>query len=427
MTTDFFSGGETYRSAFDDRETPKLSYGLRFQDACAKHVSETFEASKVYIIASKTLSEKTDALTRLKAALSDRVAGVRIGIGSHTPTTDVLEIIQEIRSKNLDIDCLVTLGAGSLTDGAKLVRFALAIKAYTADDLDTLWGNEKSNPRFRGKNNIIKPTTIRLINIPTSLSGGEYQALLGATDPVTHRKPTYFPDVDPDLVIQDPELCLTTPEWVWLSTGIRSVDHCVETLCSLVSNDKGDRWSKAGLAKLIPGLLRSKADPKDLSVRHECQLGVVEAMCAVSSGVPLGASHAIGHQLGPLGVGHGETSCILLPAVCRFNAAKGANVERQKVVRDLLLDDKIVLDLLQRHNVDNSKADLGTILHFVIAELGMPRSLQAAGVGKEKYDSLAEHSLTDIWIKTNAVPITEKSQVMEILEMCTGEFALYPN
>ncbi|RFU27853.1 hypothetical protein B7463_g8484, partial [Scytalidium lignicola] len=424
MTSDFFSNGETYHPAFDDKDTPKLSYGLRFPEACAKHVKETFNASRVYIIVSKTLSQKTDALTRLKTALGDRVAGVRIGIGSHTPTTDVLEIIQEIHTKNLNIDCLVTLGAGSLTDGAKLVRFALANKAYTADDLDTLHGNEASNARFRGKDNIIKPT-IPLIHIPTSLSGGEYQSLLGATDPTTHRKPGYFPGVDPELVIQDPELCLTTPEWVWLSTGIRSVDHCVETLCSLQSNEKGDTWARRGLARLIPGLLQSKSDPKDLFVRHECQLGVVEAMCAVSSGVPLGASHAIGHQLGPLGVGHGETSCILLPAVCKYNAAKGANVKQQNEVTELLLKDKVVLNILQKHDVDLSKVDLGAILHVVIAELGMPRSLDAVGVGKDKFNALAENSLTDHWIKTNAVPITEKSQVMEILEMASGEFVLY--
>lgn len=55
-------------------------------------------------------------------------------------------------------------------------------------------------------------------------------------------------------------------------------------------------------------------------------------------GVVPGASHGIGHQLGPLGVGHGATSCILLPAVCRWDARQKANLERQKLMEKILWD-----------------------------------------------------------------------------------------
>lgn len=136
---------------------------------------------------------------------------------------------------------------------------------------------------------------------------------------------------NPTLVILDPELCLNTPPQLWLGSGVRATDHCVETLCSLQGNIKGDANAKSGLIKLVPGLLRCKHDPTDIEARHLCQMGVVDAVSAVSSGVPMGASHAIGHQLGPLGVSHGETSCILLPAVCKYNAVKGANCERQVI------------------------------------------------------------------------------------------------
>jgi alcohol dehydrogenase class IV len=43
----------------------------------------------------------------------------------------------------------------------------------------------------------------------------------------------------------------------------------------------------------------------------------------VKLGVPMGASHGIGHQLGPLGVGHGETSCVMLPYVLMWNYLHG--------------------------------------------------------------------------------------------------------
>ncbi|KAM0331289.1 hypothetical protein ACHAQA_002959 [Verticillium albo-atrum] len=412
----FEFGAETFRPAFD-RETPKVSFGLRFPEACLRHCRDTFDSSKVYIICSKSLAEQTDALQRLTSTLGDRVAGVRIGISPHTPIAQVLEVVDDARLRN--IDCLVTLGAGSLTDAAKLVRLALANSATTEDDMQTLWGTAGSNPTLQ--KHIVKPT-IPLIHIPTSLSGGEYQAIAGGTESQGHAKRTFHCEgVDPEVVIQDPELCLTTPAWVWLSTGIRSVDHCVETLCSLLSNDKGDAWARQGLGKLVSGLLQCKADPTSLGARHLCQQGVVEAMCAVSSGVPLGASHAIGHQLGPLGVGHGETSCILLPAVCKFNLKHKANVARQASTRGLLVELDEVRSLLASQGPAQEELDLGDILGVVISALGMPRTLEDVGVGSDKAAVLARNSLEDIWIRTNAVPITEEAQVMEILAMCTSK------
>ncbi|KFZ11173.1 hypothetical protein V502_07707 [Pseudogymnoascus sp. VKM F-4520 (FW-2644)] len=411
--SDFFSHGETYRRAYTDQALPMMSYGLRFQDACVQAVKR-LDTTRVYVLASRSLATSSNSLIALKEALDGRVVGEHVGVSAHTPISECLEIIGAIRKLD-GVDCLITLGGGSVTDAGKLIRFALANEAYTDDEVNTLWGGHSHNPRQREQ---IIPPTIPLLCIPTSLSGGEYQSIAGATETVSRAKRTFEPKVNPTLTIQDPELCLLTPQWLWLSSGIRAVDHCIETLCSLQSNTKGDEEARKGLARLVPGLLRCKQNANDIEARHLCQLGVVEAMSAVSSGVPLGASHAIGHQLGPLGVGHGETSCILLPAVCKYNAAQNANNERQKAVLDLLLRDETVRDLVKSD--DLAELDLGDVLDRVIRKLGMPRSLKEVNVGRDKLDMLATNSLHDLWIKTNAVPMTEKSQVMEVLEMVIG-------
>ncbi|SCO90384.1 related to Fe-containing alcohol dehydrogenase [Fusarium oxysporum] len=406
---------ETTHPAFDNKPTPLISFGQPFQEICLKQVQYRFKSSRVFIIASRSLSKNTSYVEDLKSALGDRIADVHIGISPHTPILEIVDILAEV--KPLNIDCIVTLGAGSITDGAKLVRFAIANDTWTEEEVGTLWGGKSHNPHKR--EDLHKPT-IPLICIPTSLSGGEYQAIAGATDSKSKAKHTFEPNVDPDLVIQDPQLTTTTPQKIWLSTGIRSVDHCVETLCSLQSNDDGDAWAARGLEKLISGLLRCKHDPQDLDARHLCQTGVVEAMRAVSSGVPLGASHAIGHQLGPLNVGHGETSCILLPAVCKFNARKNANNDHQKRTVDILLKQDTVQSLLAEKKVSEEDVDLGDILDLIIRELEMPRTLKDVGVTSEHFPGLAENSLNDIWIKTNAYAITKTDEVMEILEAVAG-------
>lgn len=113
------NAAETFRSAFPDHESPKISYGLPFPEACRRHVEATFHASRVYIICSGSLARQTDALRDLQCALGDKVAGTRVGMKPHTLWSDVLDIVHDARDVKADL--LVTLGGGSLTDGAKII------------------------------------------------------------------------------------------------------------------------------------------------------------------------------------------------------------------------------------------------------------------------------------------------------------------
>lgn len=107
----------------------------------------------------------------------------------------------------------------------------------------------------------------------------------------------------------------------------------------------------------------------------------------------------------------------MLPAVCAWNASKKANLERQAITRDILLQSAEVRQLIQKSGKSIDELGLSGILDLVIRALGMPRTLKEVGVGKDKLDMLAKNTLSDIWAATNAEPITTKEQVMEILEM----------
>ena len=412
---------ETYRTAISGGESQEsvtyISYGLAYPEACVKHVSKTFHARRVYILASGSLSRNTDAVDRLIDTLNQdlgerTVVGVTNGIRSHTYFLDVLDIIN--KAKDCNADCLITLGAGSLTDAAKVVSLALANNATNVDELDTL---HSDSPTYRGT---LQPAKVPIICIPTSLSAGEYTSIGGATDDRTHHKhPFQHPSIGPRLVILDPELSKTTPERIWLSTGIRAVDHCVEAICSIKATTAGDQAAENGLRKLLPGLLQTKEEPELLEPRLQCQLGAVDAISAVLQGIPMGASHGIGHQLGPLGVGHGETSCIMLPAVCKWN--KPVNSSQQQKVLDILWRELSVKHVLEKWHLGRGRTDLGDALDVVFRELEMPRSLEDVGVGVDKLDALATGSLQDRWCKTNPTPLKTKEQVMEILQLAIGD------
>ncbi|KAH6664844.1 iron-containing alcohol dehydrogenase-domain containing protein [Halenospora varia] len=185
---------ETYRPAFNVPPSPKASYGapvntlvspdisfgLPFQEACTKHVKNTFKRSRVYIIASGTLSAETDNLERLVGALKHEgieAAGVKKGLKPHTLWSQIVEVANEVRAAKAD--CVVTLGAGSLTDGGNLVVFALA-NNITEPSQQAAYSVESKSPQKD-----VKPASVPLICIPTSLSGGEYFSLAGGTNDIT--------------------------------------------------------------------------------------------------------------------------------------------------------------------------------------------------------------------------------------------------
>ncbi|KAJ9644329.1 hypothetical protein H2204_001681 [Knufia peltigerae] len=391
--------------------SPYVSHGLPYDVACAKHVSETFHAKRVYIIASGTLARTSDKVERLITAIGkDNVVGVRKGMTPHTPWSEILSIAGECRK--LDVDCVVTLGAGSTTDGAKIVVLALANDIQTPQQLARYSVESQDVP-----DNIAQPT-VPLITIPTSLSGGEYFSLGGGTDDSTHHKQGFLHSgMGSKLIILDPELCVTTPPYHWLSTGIRSVDHCVEALCCLTATEKSDKKAEAGLRQLVPNLLKCKRDPNDVEARRQCQLAVVNAMDNIRAGIPMGGSHAIGHQLGPLGVPHGITSCIMCPAVMKYNIKHGKDPEifkRQEKVRKLLWSEPEVAHTLRNASLD-SNSDLGDLLDAIIRALGLPRTLSEVGVTDKEISGLSTRALEDFWAPTNPIPLLKPEQVTEIL------------
>ena len=80
----------------------------------------------------------------------------------------------------------------------------------------------------------------RLILVPTSLSASEWNAVSSATN--SHGKKQHFGSWDEgqaDLILLDPDVASTSPEVLWLSSGVRCVDHFVETACNPLSGQKG--------------------------------------------------------------------------------------------------------------------------------------------------------------------------------------------
>ena len=350
-------------------------------------------SKRAFLMVSGTLNRETDVIENIRRTLGPRGVGTFDAMPPHTPRTAVIAATEQARAA--DADLIVTVGGGSITDGAKAVQLCLANNIRSPDDIDRIRAGRGPSPQ-------LNPPAVRQISAPTTIAGGEFSATAGVTNEKTKVKEALrHPLLMPRATILDPWLGAHTPEWLWLSTGIRAVDHCVEGICSREAHPYGDAQALRGLAMLAQALPRVKADAGDLDARMDCQIGTWLSTGPLASGVPMGASHGIGYVLGAeFGVPHGYTSCVMLPAVMRWN--KSANAERQALVAAAM---------------GRPGADAGDVLDEFIRGLGMPRSLRDVKVGLEHFDRIALAAMATPWVPRNPRKIDGPAEVREILEL----------
>jgi len=348
---------------------------------------------RAFLMVSGTLNRQTDIIDNIRRALGSRCVGTFDAMPAHTPRSAVIAAADQARAA--DADLIVTVGGGSITDGAKAVQFCLSNDIRSAGDIDRIKGGRGASPQ-------IKSPTVRQISVPTTIAGGEFSATAGVTNEQTKVKESLrHPLIMPRAVILDPWLSTNTPEWLFLSTGIRAVDHCVEGICSREAQPYGDAQALQGLSMLAQAMPRVKADAGDIEARMDCQIGTWLSTGPLTSGVPMGASHGIGYVLGAeFGVPHGHTSCVMLPSVMRWN--KPANAERQALVAAAM---------------GHPGEDAGDVLDRFIRGLGLPRSLREVNVAPEHFDRIAQAAMATAWVPRNPRQIEGPAQVREILDM----------
>lgn len=374
----------------------RVIYGVPLAQALADEVGR-LDARAVYVLASGTLNRETDVIETVRRVLGNRLAGVCANIGAHTPRVDVVAAANEARAAKADL--ILTVGGGSVTDAAKMVGLCLGNDVSRPEDLDRF--RAVVTPDGKTERPPSRAPSVRSIAVPTTLSAGEFTPFAGCTDTARNVKESYgHPLMMPQAVILDPAVTAHTPEWLFLSTGIRAVDHAVEDICSINPTPFSDGMSLQALRLLSAGLPAVKSNPGDMQARLNCQLGAWMSIMGSQNGVAKGASHGIGHVLGGTAhVPHGYTSCVMLPVVLRFN--EPVNAERQHWVSEAL---------------GRPNETAGDAVAKLIADLGLPGTLRDVGVKREQLDAIAEGSMHDRWVHTNPRPIDGPPAVRALLD-----------
>mgnify|MGYP001062150430 FL=1 len=358
---------------------------------------------RVLVLSGRTVAEKTDAVRRINDGLGDMSAGVYSGLTQRAPLSTAVEAANLALASGADT--LVGVGGSTISDAARMIAVLMAEGITTVEQLRQL-GEEQDmllSPNLDGK---VLPLQVA---VPTTLSAGEFNMGGGNVldDQAGHKIRVRHPRLYADLIMLDSVMTEGTPDWLWLSTGVKALDHCIERLYTTGNQPAIDAPILAAAEMLFTHLPKSRESDGDPEARLQCLVAAWMSMMG-SPNFATGLSHAIGHILGvKYSVGHGYTSCVTQPYVMEFNRPVSAT-------KQALLARSAGIDTRGMSDEAAAEAAARAVDDFVLG-MGMPHRIRELEIPESDLPEIAELVLTDGGCQNNPILITSAEQVMEVL------------
>lgn len=313
------------------------------------------KARRIAVVTTRSLVAQGTLVAGVTAAMGGAVAAMVCTVGQHAPLQEVDSAVAQASQSG--VDGVVSFGGGSAIDAAKMIAVRVADRDGPA---------ERALPH---------------VAIPTTLSAAELAAGAGYTNESGDKAGMRDSRLLADAVVYDAALTVATPMELWLSTGIRALDHAVEGFLAEGEHPFNDVLALEAIRRLLDSLPRAKAAPEDLDVRTENQLAAWFSFTLPGPSAG-GLSHVMGKQIGARHhIPHGVTSCLLMPHVMRFleYSSPGRMAQLEKAFGD----------------------EPAGVVQRLIASLGLPQHIGAYGIGEPELRKAAgelagKHSAEDL-------------------------------
>jgi aldehyde dehydrogenase (NAD+) len=326
-----------------------------------------------------------------KNALSDFCAGVYEEI----PSDPDLKAVDAATAaaRQVQADCIVSVGGGSVIDAAKGVCVTLKNGGVANDHLNLLVLTGPQTPH---------------IAIPTTAgTGSEVTSASVLTSRGAGRKLFIVdPWIMPDAAILDPCFTLNLPKDITISTAMDALTHAIEAMTSTMSNPICDGMALQAIRLIHVNLPIVVADGSDEKARLNMQLAATTAGWAFTI-AQVGLAHGMAHTVGTLHhVPHGAACGIVLPKVMRYNvdyaAAKLAQVANALGVNTV--------------EMSESEAALAAAdaVETLMKKVGHPMRLRDVGVPEDNLPVCAFHAIADTAVIFNARPVNDPNDVVQL-------------
>ncbi|KFF95888.1 Maleylacetate reductase [Streptomyces scabiei] len=235
-------------------------------------------------------------------------------------------------------------------------------------------------------------TELPLIAVPSTYSGSEMTPVWGLTEHGAKRTGR-APSVLPRSVVYDPELTLSLPVPLSVTSGINAVAHAAEALYAPDASPLVSLTAEEGARAMVGALPAVAADPGDLEARGRALYGAW--LCGAALGATtMGLHHKLCHVLGgTFGLPHAETHTVVLPYALAFNAPAAPDA----------------MTALGRALTAESAPQA---LWDLSGSLGAPRSLAELGLGEGDLARAAAEVAGQAYPNPRKLTVTDALQVL---------------
>lgn len=314
--------------------------------------------------AKKALILSTPEQVGLAEKISDLLGSSSVGIFPkavmHVPVETAKEAVAVARE--LGADCAIAVGGGSTTGLGKAIALEYDLP---------------------------------ILAIPTTYAGSEMTPVYGITENGI-KKTGKDPRVLPKTVIYDPELTLSLPLDMSITSGINAIAHAAEGLYAQNGNPIMSLLAEEGIRALADGLRLLKKNDQDIEARSLCLYGAW--LCGyVLGNVGMAIHHKLCHTLGgSFNLPHAPTHTVVLPHAIAYN-------------------EKAVPEAMERikRALGTTESTAAKALFDLVCELEGPTSLFELGLTEAGLDKATEIALSNpYW---NPEPI-EKNAIRHLLQ-----------
>ncbi|EKS70670.1 MULTISPECIES: maleylacetate reductase [Caballeronia] len=289
-----------------------------------EHVEREIErlgARRALILSTPPQRDQAEALAE---RIGHRAAGVFAEAVMHVPV-ETARAAREY-AERIGADCAIAIGGGSTTGLGKAIALT---------------------------------SSLPILAVPTTYAGSEMTPIYGLTE-AGLKKTGRDMRVLPKTVIYDPQLTVSLPASLSVTSGINAIAHAAEGLYAQDANPIVSLMAEEGIRALAQGIGKVARNPEDMNARSDCLYGAW--LCgAVLGSVGMSLHHKLCHTLGgTFNLPHAETHTIVLPHALAYNrdAAPGA---MKRIARALNADDAAqgTFELARTNGAPTALKDIG--------------------------------------------------------------------
>ena len=368
-------------------------------------------AKRAFIVCGRTVSRKTDLIARIKRILGDTCVGVFDEIDKDTTIASVTRAADAARAVQADL--LIGVGAGSVTQGTRVVAILMA-ERRPVDELITQYPDNA--PAISPK--LLEPK-VPIINVLTAATSAQNRGGSAVKDPNRdHRMEFFDPKTRPVAVFWDSDALMTAPPSLVRTTAVsvywRSMMNLGAPRVGPLS--EGDRLQAFRLAQFA---VQHVNDTADVTPRiAACTAAFLQNRDADDGGA-LTEKHWVARVVYAFAtalfqmhahVGQGDANAALTPMVMRKLGprdpeamaliAQGLGVWRES------------------DGLPTAPEKAATELERVFISVGMPVRVSGLNIPRESLPLIVENSLKNFNADPKREFVRERDLLLSVLEAC---------